>query len=292
MRWSIRQLHDAAFSLITLLPNKPCIDIKPGISGFFGKLFATLNGVRFAEMNCLDATVTWGPSSPYYDAEMGMNAWSYYFERARFDFSSPRGRTFRLSYRPGAHDFLAYTGLTVRQSVGMGLRAWCQPRPDILDAVAAFAEAHFKKCMLGVHVRLTDAAAGAEGRQTVPLSAYFSAVDAWMSSNEGHIYLATDDARVVDAFTERYRGQVCFSDCIRSASGDSIHGHYDRGIEGSPYQKGREVLIDALLLARCNQLIRTHSRVTCFSMCWNEDLVCRDLEVELLGVDRTPWLHN
>ncbi len=291
----LRKLHDTAFAGIRRLPVvAPALSVRPGLAGFFGQVFTTLNGIRFAELNRLRANVFWGQNSPYFEAEKGPNAWNYYFETTDFDFSGRRCRSgLSLPYRPGAHDYTPNDGLSVRQSVGHALKAWCQPRPEIVEAVAAFAHAHFGTGqMLGVHVRLTDAAAGAEERRTVGLNTFFSAVDAWMSiSSQGNIYLATDDSRVVAAFEQRYPGRVSFQDCLRSQDGTSIHGHYDAGVAGSPYQKGLEVLVDALLLARCNQLVRTHSRVTAFGLCWNLDLSFRDLEREVLGVDRTPWLH-
>ncbi|MEL6375488.1 MAG: hypothetical protein AAFR04_16145, partial [Pseudomonadota bacterium] len=200
----------------------------------------------------------------------------------------------QLSYQPGVQDFERYPGKSVKASVARALRAWCTPHDEIVADVERIVQDGFKdRPALGVHVRLTDAAAGAEGRKTLDLKAYLEAVDEQRAAMpDSMIYLASDDQRVVQAFEERYPGLVASQDCTRSEDGTSIHGHYDQGIDVSPYLKGREVLIDALVLARCAFLIRTHSRVTCFTLCWNTALPYRDLERERLGVDRTPWLHE
>ncbi|UAB78976.1 hypothetical protein INR77_04565 [Erythrobacter sp. SCSIO 43205] len=163
-----------------------------------------------------------------------------------------------------------------------------------MAAVDEIVESKFRKGkVLGVHVRLTDAAAGQENRKSVGLRDVFEAVGRWLKTNaDGQIFLATDDQRAIALFQEHYSDRVIFQDCLRSTDGTSIHGHYDTGVEGSPYLKGLEVMIDALLLARCDHLIRTHSRVTCFTLCWNTALSYTDLELELFGENRTPWLYE
>jgi hypothetical protein len=290
----LRQMQNGAISTISNLPGTATLRIKLGFAGFFGTVFTCLNGIRFAEANQMRASVLWGKGTPYFEASRGANAWATYFNTETFDFSNGRfSNGLKLPYRPGAHDFIPYQGLSVRESVGRAMRTWCQPLPELAATISEYAETHFGATpMLGVHVRLTDVAAGAEGRMTVTLSSFFLPVDEWLLEYpNGRIYLATDDQSVVETFVRRYGSIVLYQDCIRSEDGSSIHGHYDAGVAGSPYQKGREVMIDALLIARCKHLIRTHSRVTAFSLCWNPNLTYRDLEREILGVDRTPWLH-
>lgn len=294
MRGILRNIHDAAYVSFLHLPLAMELQIQPGSAGFFGALFITLNGLRLAELYGKSAKVLWGSSSPYFEVSRGSSAWDYFFEISEFNFSKDRGNPkLIVPYRPSAHNFTAYNGLTVRESVIRALRAWCQPRYEITDAVSEFALLHFgQRPMLGVHVRLTDAAAGYEARETVGIEKFMFAVDSWLESQpNGGIFLASDDQRVVTSFEERYGGRLVWQECLRSKDGKSVHGHYDDGVAGSPYRKGREVLIDALLLARCNHMIRTHSLVTAFSLCWNPNMTYRDLEKECLGIDCTPWLH-
>ncbi len=291
----LRTLHDAAYRRLLQLPLPLDLNIQPGRAGFFGEVFMTLNGIRLAELNQKRARVRWGRGSPYYEAEYGLNAWNYFFKEAEFNFPDYKNLYVpKLRYRPAAYPFVPYSGLTIRQSLSRAILNWCQPHTEIADTVAKLASEMFQGLpTLGVHVRLTDAAKGAEGRKTIGIDNVMAAVDVWLESvPSGKIFLATDDHRTIDTFEQRYQERLVFQDCIRSRDGTSIHGHYDQGVEGSSHKKGREVLIDALLLARCKHLIRTHSRVTAFSLCWNLELTYTDLERELLNVDRTPWLHN
>lgn len=291
-------LKKSAVAALGVAPSFGELRITPGRAGFFGEVFCAINGLRLAERHGLRATMAWGSRSPYFDPERSQNdAWSTYFAVSEYDFrlkNSSRSSPFYLRHKPGAYDFEPYVGMSIRQSAGHALRAWCQPHAEIAASVEEIHERLFaKRSMLGVHVRLTDAAAGNEGRKTVGLESFFEATDKWLSDHSGSgIFLATDEARVTDAFVARYGELVNYQNCLRSDDGTSIHGHYDSGVYGNPYDKGREVFIDALLLARCDHLIRTHSRVTAFSLCWSPELSFRDLELDLTGDNRTPWLHE
>lgn len=295
----LRQIGERAIASLGAAPSLATLRIAPGQAGFFGEVFCALNGLRMAEKYGLVARMNWGPRSHYFEPDHARDGdvWSAFFATSRFDFrqkAGTKGPHFSVTLKPGAHDFAPYEGMSIRRSVGLALRAWCQLHPKIAKAVdEAQAQLFAGRPMLGVHIRLTDAAAGFEGRQTVAIEHFFDATDSWLAEHPGAgIFLATDEAQIIERFTARYGVRVTFQDCLRSEDGTSIHGRYDAGVSGSPYQKGREVLIDAMLLARCNYLIRTHSRVTAFSLCWSPELAFRCLELEVTGVSRLPWLHE
>jgi len=278
-----------------LLPGRQ-LAVQSGGCGFFGDVFIALNGIRFAELNGLACSIDWGPRSLYHEAAYGPNAWAYYFDDSSFDF---RGESVdvvarSLPYRAGGHVFHPYDGLSVRQSVARAISRFCRPRAAISAEVQEFAAAGFvSNHMIGVHVRLTDAARGVENRRTLHLSHFIEATHNLLNEHpDAGIFLAADDQRTVERFQAEFGSRLVSRDCLRSHDGTSLHGHYDEGVEGSPWRKGAEVLIDALLLARCTHLVRSHSRVTCFSMCANPQLDATDLDQIHLGIARTPWLHD
>lgn len=266
-----------------------------GGCGLFGDLFMALNGVRFAERKRLSGEVCWDKRSLYFEAAKGRNVWSYYFENSAFAFGGEISLSgMALPYFPGAQDFDPYPGLSVRQSVHRLLQKHCRPRASILKSVEQFASERFSsEAMLGVHIRRTDAARGMEDRREVHLRHFVAEIDEWLRHHPGGaIFLATDEASVVEELETRYGERVIAQHCLRSRDGASLHGHYDGGTEGTAFRKGLEVIIDALLLARCDHLIRTHSRVTCYTLCLNPQLSYTDLDLKCLGASRTPWLHQ
>lgn len=290
---NIYGLQNSAFSLFARvvplrlrIPSRGC--------GFFGDLFMTLNGLRFAELCGADASVVWGQNSLYFDASSGQNAYRYFFEQAEFDIRTPRSRlSLDMKYRPTADTFRRYDGLSVRASLRRALAKYCVVRKEIADAVETFVRDEFSNLTLGVHIRMTDAATGAENRKVAAIDLYKYHADKWVNRNpDGRVFLATDDERIVEEFGNRYRERLVVRKSLRSTDGTSLHGHYDIGVAGSGLIKGQDVLTEALILSRCNYLVRSHSRVTCYTLCVNPALEFTDLSLEIDGVDRTPWLRG
>lgn len=274
------------------MPYYPRMRILSGGCGLFGDVFMALNGLRFAETVGLPCCVDWGIGSLYYEKPYGGNVWEYYFQE--YSFGSERVLPVTLPYRPGAEDFNAYRNCSIRDSVHLALEKFARPRKDILNEVERFAKSNFSpEGVVGVHIRLTDAADGREQRKVAPLGCFIDEVNSQLERQpEANIFLASDDEHVISRFIDTYGERVVVQACTRSRDGMSIHGHYDRGVDASPYHKGREVMIDALLLARCSHLIRSHSRVTCFSLCVSPQLTYTDVDRKYLGVNRCGWLEE
>lgn len=293
----LRNLGERAIAVLALARSQVALRIMPGSAGFFGEVFCTINGLRLAEQHGLCAHIGWGPQSLYFDGQRAPdgNAREGFFAASRFDFRNippAEAPHFSLPFKPGANDLIPYEGLDIRQSVSRALQRWCQPHPDIALAAQTAQEHLFThNTMLGVHIRLTDAAAGKENRSSVPIGHFLAATDHWLEANpDSGIFLATDEVNVIQTFFARYGAGVRFQSCLRSTDGTSIHGHYDKGLPGSAFQKGAEVFIDALLLPRCNHLIRAQSRVTASSLCWAPELSFRDLNFELTGGSCPSWI--
>ena len=284
-------LQQQLLKCLPFLSVKPLVRIQSGGCGFFGDVFMALNGIAFCRTNSLPYQVSWLERSLYYDVNIGENVWESFFEPARNE-SVSKGRG--LPFWPSAALPEITEGVSPRSYMHQLISEYATPRRKFRELAEEFICANFEfPRMIGVHVRLTDAAFEHEGRTTSELGSYFELLDKQLSDFPASgIYLATDDFRVIQCFNDRYPGKVCFSQCNRSIDGTSIHGHYDSGICASGYQKAREVLLDALVLGSCDFLIRGHSRVTCYTLCYKPDLPFVDVDLKSLGVNRTPWLHE
>jgi hypothetical protein len=260
------------------------LSIRSGGCGFFGDVAMALNGLRFAENNNAQCAVHWGRQSLYFDEKHGANVWDYYFKESAFSFSGKpsRSRQLAVSYRPSAKEYERYEGLNYRHSVARALDRFCQPKDHVQELLSSYQHECFSTHgNLGIHVRMTDAAMGYENRNAGQIENYIFEVESWVKKNpRGKIFLATDDNKTISLFESRYGAKVHYRSCLRSDDNTSIHGHYDGGVSGSAYQKGLDVLVDALLLSRCDQLIRCHSRVTWYSLCANPDLYFVDTDAK------------
>ncbi|VGO21672.1 O-fucosyltransferase family protein [Pontiella sulfatireligans] len=246
--------------------------IMGGECGFFGNLFMTLNGIRACEIAKATPHPLWSHNCLYWDKKYGSNAWDYFFEPFEELDRSAEGGHRGWAFKPLAtYIHPCYEAMDVQSSYAEIIRRYLKVHNDIAERVDSFASHHFgKQEPLGCHMRFTDVSA--EYGRAVSLEKYWEAIDFYLDNNEcDKFFVATDDQEALKATQNRYQGRVAFqADCIRSCDGRSIHGHYDSGIAASGYQKGLDVLTDALLLARCRHLIGISSTITRFSACVNE----------------------
>jgi hypothetical protein len=146
-------------------------------------------------------------------------------------------------------------------------------KASILEKVERFNREFLDgRAVLGIHMRGTDLA------YAPPISPaeYFPEVDSWLSSHpEGRMFLATDQVQYLELMKSRYGQSLVFYDCLRSD--DSVAPFNAK--TGSPYRKGEDVLIDILLLSRCDFLIRGASNIPEMAIFFSDSLESTDLSL-------------
>jgi hypothetical protein len=284
-------LQNSAVGILAKLPVKPRLNVMSRSCGLFSDLLMAINGVQFAEKHGLAGEIHWDKRSLYFDPERGGNAHAYFFENSKFDFSKARGwGSYSFPYFPSAKNFEAPEGIRPRNALKKLFDSYAAPRREIWDEVERFhAERLSAPAVLGIQLRRTDAVQGFEGRKVQPVENFVAAARDWLVKNEGGIiFLATDAVDVTDDFVTQFGERVVFQNALRSEDGTPLHGHLDGGIAGSPYRNGREALVDALILSKCDFLIRSFSFLTAYSLCINLDLEFLDLDRLNMRVTRIP----
>ncbi len=135
-------------------------------------------------------------------------------------------------------------------------------KDEISDKVERFWTAHLKnKKTIGVHYRGTDIQASLDMYAKTIKKAnnddYFSAVDFLIRSGYDMIFLATDDEKVLKIFKERYGDKLVYRESERSKNGRGIHF-----LNANRRQQGEDVIIDALLLSKCDFFLYGYSNVS------------------------------
>jgi hypothetical protein len=213
-----------------------------------------------------------------YARKPGENVWDYWFEQ-------PWCKTPAQLREAGAQTLPLQYSFPIFMTPEV--RAWaanlCWNRiwfkPEVLLAfhkhVAAVLDQKKKHGIIGVHVRRTDHIADAP---YLPDECYFEHIDRNAKDlNLNGVFLASDDARVIETFTARYGDRILTYPAIRSTDGKALH--HNKEIDG--YRKGMDVLVESLLLANTNLLLKTVSGVTHFSVCWNDLLNYIDIDTHL-----------
>lgn len=296
------------------------IRINHSHAGFFAYVNFALNQLVYAEKNGLHPVVYFGPSSEdgpnaFHDASRGQNMWDYYFQpvadltyddlQARLDAPddplSP-GDLVRLSNKElwDVHCREADSIFPYPHSIHVDsyrddpqwydkqrsraqklVRRYVRVKPHVLSKVDAFEQEHFRgHTVLGIHLRGTDkgtARGPIELMRIVEPKEYFPHIDDYLrKSGDCKIFVATDQVQFVDTIRKRYGSRVMSYESMRTTGARNPFEYMD----GLGYRKGEDVLIDCLLLSRCNYLLKCTSAVGEFAMYFNPDLECKDLNHE------------
>ena len=120
---------------------------------------------------------------------------------------------------------------------------------------------------IGVHVRRTD---HAQHSELLEIADYFRILDKKLQeSGYDNIYLTTDDTQVVSQFIERYGGIVYQNENItRSSDGNAVHLSNHTNKE----KLALDVMIDALSLANCEEVIITSSNIAGYVLMVNPNI--------------------
>ena len=125
----------------------------------------------------------------------------------------------------------------------------------MLEKVNAFFEAHLKDHhVIGVHMRGTDLLYA----PPVHADEYVRNLESLVRKTpEARIFVATEQQQYLELIRSHFGDRVIWQDCLRSEDSTNPHKLESR----SPALQGEEVLRDALLLSRCNLMLRGASAV-------------------------------
>ncbi len=254
-----------------------------------------------------------GPNA-FYEARYGDNTWDYYFEpvagltydQVRRRIEDPRdplsaSDLVELStqdlWRMHAYDpesifnypYGVYRDVddldtwyeAQRRKARRYLVDYVRVKPHVQAKVEEFwADRLAGAKVVGVHMRGSDkgsADASPQLSRIIPPEEYFPHIDRFLEqAPDGKIFLATEQAQFVDEMRARY-GDTLVTRQVARTTGFGSQSNPFQKLEGSPYLKGEEVLIDCLLLAKTDFLLRCTSAVGEYAIYFNERLECVNL---------------
>ncbi|HSX26763.1 MAG TPA: nodulation protein NodZ [Chlamydiales bacterium] len=240
--------------------------------GFFSSFVGVLNGLIWAEKQGKMPVVHWTEDSYFYQKggwNGAQNPWEYYFEPV-----SP------LTYKPGdlLHIYCNNPegfGLCVeffrdpkyfhKELKSLGKKTidrYVHIKPEILKKVDLFYQQQMKgKINIGIHLRGTDREGSPKKWETA--QALLDAAQTLMKKNPHHKYqffVATDEEAMLELAKKTLKGHIVYCNATRSLDGTPIHTP-KIGEERKGGLLGEEVLIDALLLSKCNYFAHSLSSV-------------------------------
>jgi len=273
---------------------------KTAWAGMFSEFHAVLGALAYAERHGASAVRVDFRSALYLDPAHGPNWWTYFFSRAEMPLrGGPAAGEVHLTKAlskygryggfcdlvNGATPYLypMTYGISRRELHRLAC-AHVHVRPEITAEVDRLLDdaATPGAFVVGVHYRGTDSAHSLLGRLNdahvgrVPYESYAGEVRRALAAAAParyQIVVATDEAEFVDFMRREFgAGSVlCAEDAPRArAGGPPVHFDAPPGV--SNYQKGKAGLIDCLLLARSDYLVKGRSNLSDASLVFNVDL--------------------
>lgn len=122
--------------------------------------------------------------------------------------------------------------------------------------------------IIGCHIRGTDKKIQVGGEKIEP-TMYYKYIDKLLLKHpNAKIFLATDDQNYFKLFINKYKDKVKYVENVLRSDKNVF---LDTSIKNN-YKKGEDVLIDCLLLSKCNFLLKCSSAVSEFAVYFNLNL--------------------
>ena len=245
--------------------------------GLFSTVLKALSSL--SAIDKLDAKLyfDWNDDLPYLDPEHGLNVWDYYFLQP-FDVSeeeleSPFQTTPLLGGGTPFYGIIRPTEAQLAEG-RMLCKKYIKIQPHILKIVDDFMIENelVKGEYFAMHRRGTDHKMDAP---ILPLEDFYREADGLFEKYDKCV-LCTDEVHTVDAFTEKYGDKVCTYDAIRSTDDKGVH---TGGFQSQAYKLGEDVMVESLLMANSDFLIKTVSGVSLFSIYYNDTLEYKDIDL-------------
>ncbi len=278
-------------------------------AGFFAFVQYALNQIRHCERHNLLPVINYDSShnNTFYDPTRGPNMWDYYFHPpAGYSFEDIRTRLedsddpLRREHMTCLTDeeisdlcqrnpdsIYHYTYGYWRSNPPSDARRWYDEQrrkgqayvakylkinEAILETVDQFMSTK-NDYWVGAHIRGTDM----RYAPTVPLQRYFEHFDKTLEERtNARLFVATDQQQYIDALIDRYGNRLVYQNCLRSES--EVVPHKMR--RENPSRAGDEVLMDAIILSRCDFLLKCPSAVGEFAHYLNPNLRSLDLNFD------------
>jgi hypothetical protein len=260
---------------------RPLPDGRRYPGGFFSTFFAVLASLVWCDNNGRKPVVYWDDASLFYQAsgyDGATNVWEYYFLPVS-DEHYHEGDTLHHEYcAPDGVGIIPFRnfGRASREFMHHYVQKYIHIKPRIVAIVDAFYQQHIAgRYTVGIHLRGTDKR---DEYLTPSIELFCAAAQRIADMHENaQFFIATDDAALLEQARALLRGPIVTYDSFKSPNGFPLHF---LPAKNGKARLGEEVLIDALLLSRCNHMIHSSSNVSIAATFFNPEIEDTFLEGE------------
>ena len=251
-------------------------------AGLFSLYFQAIAALQVCKWNKQSLQLNY-IHGPYFDTkEKTSSWWQNYYGKYEYDFSiskkdAPKTliiEDYEMMRR------LAYAGTEMNKWRANKLIRLLVLKCEIEEAIGEYQSKNFDNAkIIGVHYRGTDKVSGKNAElERVPYEYVFQMMRKYDSITD-KFFIATDEDNFLKECFSQFHNKIIFTESIRSKSNDCIHLN---NLMDSPCRLGRQALIDAILLSKCDFLLRCDSNLSLASLFFNPDLASINLTASYL----------
>jgi hypothetical protein len=236
-------------------------------AGFFSCFCCVLNHLEWCEKNNKIPVVYWGlPGCQFYQSQGydgSFNPWEYYFEPLSDLFYSEQDRVDNTYW---FENQMCFSGWALddqtRKKAHELITKYIRVKPSIQKKIDDFYQKNMAgKKTIGIHLRGTDKYLE---EPVVPLSRYIDKANE-ISHGSMQFFIASDDSKLFEQAKNLLKGKVIYFDSFRA----STNQHMWQNWHPQKARLGEEVLIEAILLSRCDLIIHGFSNVAAAALYFN-----------------------
>lgn len=239
--------------------------------GFFSNFFEVLAHLNWCLKHKKIPIVRWDERFPYYQPEGyngSKNAWEYYFKPIS-NRSYRDGDIINRCYNAPDRSYIIWWDypkmLQYREFFNQMIKRFIHINEPILKKVESFYKQRMKgKKTIGMHIRGTD-----KKKEAPPVSISKFIQQAKTYPKDYQFYVATDENKILKEIKKRLKDYTIINyEAYRSDDKEPIH------YKNIPNKAilGEEILIETLLLSRCDKFIHAHSNVALAALYFNDTL--------------------
>lgn len=257
-----------------------CLDHKDNRCwrGFFSLFLQVAYGIQFAKKLDIPYQVDFANlTHSYTDQQRHPNFWDAYFDMPEM------AGTHKVLNIPSENYPLKIWDKGYFRKLHTEAITEIKLKPGLKEFISDFKKQWEGQNVLGIHIRKTD-----HYREIPPAGdeTYFKLVKKHINRFD-KLFIATDDRGILEEFKKRYPLKAVSHDFLRSEGNQALH--LDQQIE-SPYELGRQAVLDCYTLAACSSLILSPSNLSYAALLINPDMPYQLAESPQAGQQRRKTL--
>jgi hypothetical protein len=273
------------------------IEVNDTRSGFFSSLFFVLNCCHVAEEN--DDDIKINNFSKLYDGyqiiendnfsiyNRNKNSYFQYFidpylninkddkysKIFKFPPLNNRGLEEPILYKnifgENVTIFSSLLNYEKRKYISFLIKKYILIKDEIKNKIDSIYNQNFKnKKVLGLHIRQTD---HGEHGKLLDFDFYVNEIEKNID-NFDILYVMSDNYEYINKIENIFPNKIFYiKDIIRSNKKNNICVHLDTSITDR-YKLGEDVLIETMLMCKCDSVLLTNSNICNFILCYNPDI--------------------